>query len=431
MPSFNALEKWFREEYYDSVMGTRPAIDFALPTNSNEMEITYNQSQARPLTSANTNLRSYSPFTMRVMPPLLYLDNPSLLTNTEKGQVNMGLYDSAISNNSNFSDFTSAVANYNQPNGGARSFSAIGNDNFATTEAMSVGARPTTKKSLDSQTDQQFESAITDFQTAEDIAIQLDTILSAPPITFFVNPSSFSITHTKKHQYTERTRHGYIYQAWGEDQPKIAVNGKIGSFVSGSQGAVVSTGHQFGSKLDSASFQQLMAILTLYKNNGYIYDLLGRSNAHQLVGCLAIEYDGYTYFGHIDTFEWGYEEANTAGGLTYNFNFVVSRMFDNQSKSTVQVKPLDSPIPLPNGIGLQGTTLNSTSSDSRLINRNVELQTFTQPQGNARNSTKNSQTQTTSIPMGTFGVAEEAQEEAGTEARVNNSFFIFNNSNGR
>lgn len=436
--SLKGIQDYLENEFYDKSLGIVPAEDFALPTSnaSDEVGFIYTESDAIPFLSANQRLRGFSPFTMKVMPPLLYLDNPELLTGSEKGTVNMGLYDSAISNNSNFSNFISAVSSYGQPNG-AVSFSQANNPNFGTTEAVSVGARPTTKKSLDGTEDQMFESAITDFQVAEDIAQQLDTILKSPPITFYINPSSFAVTYTKKHQFTERTRYGYIYQAWGEDQPKISVSGRIGSFVAGkgNPAIAVPTGHQFATKLDSASFQQLMALLTLYKNNGYIYDLLGKSNAHHLVGCIAIEYDGFTYFGHFESFEWGYEETHTAGGMTYSFQFTVSRMYDNRQTSLITVLPQNSPVPIPGNPTMSvNKTPNSVRGDNRFVDRGVELQNFTQqslatePPITVNNPLGQLLEQ---IPSGELPPIQEDDEDGdGGSERSLPEILVFNSTNG-
>lgn len=372
--ALNQAAAYFEGNYNQQSDQVTPASDYALPTSvaNAETTFTYFESQSEPLTSSNTKLRNYSPFTIRVMPPLLYLDNPELLTGGEIGRVNMGIYDSALSNNSNFSSFTGAVSSYGQ-SGGAQSFSRANNSNFGSPTAYSAGGRSTTRSSFSTTDEDMVESAITDFDIAESMAQQLDSIMSAPPLTFYINPSSFSITYTKKHQFTERTRYGYIYQAWGEDQPKIAISGRVGSFVAGRgrSPTAVPTGHQFGSKLDSVAFQQLMALLTLYKNNGYIYDLIGRSNAHQLVGCLAIEYDGFTYFGHMESFEWGYEQDQHAGGINYSFNFTVSRMYDTKQESTLTVSPQDS-------TNAQMKKPNSSSVDSFTANRLQESQNQTQ-----------------------------------------------------
>ena len=421
-------------KFYDKGLGITPAQDFALPTSgaSDETSFTYVDSTATPMLSANKKLRNYSPFTMRVMPPLLYLDNPDILTGTEKGRVNMGLYDSAISNNSNFSNFISTVSSYSQPSGTATTFSQANNPNFASTEAISSGARSTTKLSSDMQSDQMFESAITDFQVAEDIAIQLDTILKAPPITFYINPNSFSVTYTKKHQFTERTRYGFIYQAWGEDQPKIAISGRIGSFVSGQGNSKVAvpTGHQFASKLDSASFQQLMALLTLYKNNGYIYDTLGKSNAHHLVGCIALEYDRHTYFGHIESFEWGYEEANVSGGITYSFQFTVSRMYDNSESSLLTVLPLKSPFPVPTV--RSNPTPNSVSVDNRFVSSNIEIQNFAQTQASTTTSRVQGNSQTVSQEIESGEILPNPSDDTAdnTTESLTRKSSVFNNTNG-
>jgi len=268
-------------------------------------------------------------------------------------------------------------------------------------------------------------------QTAEEMAIQLDTILKAPPITFYINPLSFAITYTKKHQFTERTRFGFIYQAWGEDQPKISISGRIGSFVSGKGNSrqAVPTGHQFGSKLDSASFQQLMALLTLYKNNGYVYDILGKSNAHHLVGCIAIEYDGFTYLGHIESFEWGYEETTVAGGINYSFQFTVSRMYDNNDSSLLTVQPLKSPIPVPGNPTSGARTLNSTAVDNRFVDRQVQVQNFAQTQANNTVVETNSTQDDTEIASGDINVSSSSAIEEATQS-LSRMLPLFDNTYG-
>lgn len=195
---------------------------------------------------------------------------------------------------------------------------------------------------------------------AVDIAAQIQTILQIPPLTLLINPTSLSINHNKVQQFSQRTRSGYVYQAWGDEQPVLSISGTIGAFIAGVnpdvgtvlEGALTPSvsGVQFASKRDSAAYQNLMNLLLFYKNNGYIYDNIGRSNAHQFVGALAIEYDQWVYIGHMNSFSWGYDESDTVNGkLSYELEFTVSQMFDTHQPTEV-LKPLESPTPSPGDV---------------------------------------------------------------------------------
>jgi len=83
-----------------------------------------------------------------------------------------------------------------------------------------------------------------------------------------------------------------------------------------------------------------MALLSFYKNAGYIYNTIDRSNAHHFVGSLAIEYDQWVYIGHMESFSWGYDEIeNQNGKITFEIEFKISRMYDNHLPVET-VKPL-------------------------------------------------------------------------------------------
>jgi hypothetical protein len=172
------------------------------------------------------------------------------------------------------------------------------------------------------------EPGIADRLVAVDIASQLDTIQKAPPLTLLVNPASLSIAHARIHQFSQRTRNGFIYQAWGEEQPTISISGTIGAYIAGvlpdltgletttpadpmGPATTTPTGVQFASKRNSASYQNLMALLGFYKHAGYVYDTVHKTNANHMVGALAIEYDQWTYIGHMNSFNWGHEETET------------------------------------------------------------------------------------------------------------------------
>ena len=91
----------------------------------------------------------------------------------------------------------------------------------------------------------------------------------------------------------------------------------------------------------SKAWQNFQALYTFYLNNGYIYDVLGRSEAHQFIGAIAISYDQWTYIGHIESFEYSYDE-NMPHRVEFSMEFVASQIFDNADSPSV-VLPLTAP----------------------------------------------------------------------------------------
>lgn len=180
------------------------------------------------------------------------------------------------------------------------------------------------------------EPGFVDRMVAVDIASQLDAMLKVPPLTLLINPTSFSTKYAKIQQFSQRTRNGFLRQDWGEEQPVLSISGIIGAFIAGG------TGVQFASKRNSAAYQNLMALFGFYRHAGYIYDTVYNSNAYHMVGALAIEYDQWVYVGQMNSFSWGYEEANQHGNIGFEIEFQVCQMFDNHMP-TESIQPLRSP----------------------------------------------------------------------------------------
>jgi hypothetical protein len=103
-------------------------------------------------------------------------------------------------------------------------------------------------------------------------------------------------------------------------------------------------GVQFASRRDSAAWQNFQTAFQFYKHNGYIYDTVGQSNAMHMVGALSIHYDGWVYYGNMESFSYTLEEGNQLGGVTFDMEFTVNAMVDT-SKQSLVVSPMRSPIP--------------------------------------------------------------------------------------
>lgn len=193
-------------------------------------------------------------------------------------------------------------------------------------------------------------AALTDAYTALDLAAQDEALRNAPELTLLINPAEFAVNYTAVQSYAARGRNGLIFQRWGEQQPQITFSGSTGAFiagasrVSGGQTDAVS-GVQFAAKRNSAAWQNFMALYHFYRNNGYAYDTFGGSEAHLAVGAIKISYDQVEYEGHIDTFNYSYDEANPHR-VTWDITFTCSAIKDLAQAPTVvlpQTAPTQSP----------------------------------------------------------------------------------------
>lgn len=314
---------------YDGV-GTGPRLEYS-----------YEAQPGIPIDGTNALLRQLSPFTIRLLPPDALLKAAA----EEAGSIDVDLI-TAAAQGADRNSVAYAIPQYLQ-------------------RVSPVDAERTTLQSFVSEgqfladANATVYSTLADAAAAADIALQLQRILEVPPLTLLVNPRDMTITYTSVQNYATRTRNGFVFERWGEEQPTISFSGSTGAFIAGSATAPGTnpwveqvqresssvTGVQFASKRDSAAWQNLMALFHFYKNNGYIYNTVDRSEAHHMVGALAIDYDQWTYVGHIESFEYSYEEG-MPHRVEWGMEFVVDRMYDN-ALSTSVVAPQRAPTVSP------------------------------------------------------------------------------------
>jgi outer membrane biogenesis lipoprotein LolB len=203
--------------------------------------------------------------------------------------------------------------------------------------------------------DSGFVSTLADAYTAADIALQLSNMLAMEPLTLLVNPTEMTVTHARIQTYQQRGRNGYIFEAWGADRPTISFSGSTAGFVAGapdpSNGyaaqvdltTTTASGYQSAARLDSAAWQNFMALYQFYRNNGYIYDTIGGSEAHLFIGSVAIDYDQFTYVGNIDSFEFTFD-AQSPHRVDFNMEFHVTRIYDNDKSSAAVAAMTSGPL---------------------------------------------------------------------------------------
>lgn len=206
--------------------------------------------------------------------------------------------------------------------------------------------------------------AISDAYTALDLAAQDEALRNAPELTLLINPAEFSVAYTAVQSYAARGRNGLIFQRWGEQQPQLTFSGSTGAFIAGasrvSQGQTNAvSGMQFAAKRNSAAWQNFMALYHFYRNNGYAYDTFGGSEAHLAVGAVKITYDQVEYEGHIDAFNYSYDEASPHR-VAWDITFTCSSVKDLAQAPTV-VLPQTAPTQSPSQVKRAGS--NSRSFD--------------------------------------------------------------------
>ena len=279
-------------------------------------------------------LRSLSPFLIQVEPPLVYSGVD------ENAKADYGALISA-GHRAAPAAFMSARNRIKQDMPGGPQLSNSGSvESYVAQgyQASATSASRTTQKLGTSGPSRIGSPALADVYTAVDVTMQLRALLETPPLILLINPQSLNINYAKIQQYSDRTRSGFVFQGWGEEQPSMSISARCGAFISGGRGV------QWASRRDSAAWQNLANAFRFYRHNGYIYDTVGKSNAHHFVGALSIHYDGWVYYGNMESFNYSYDEASQLGGVTFEMEFKINAMVDTSQVPTV-VTPMSSPIP--------------------------------------------------------------------------------------
>jgi hypothetical protein len=171
------------------------------------------------------------------------------------------------------------------------------------------------------------------YQAAQQSTIRLmqaavDQIANTPPLRLLVNPQSFRVSAEKLISSGNWGRNGPIIEHWGENQDKIEGSGKIAAFYSmdanNSNGpGLTRTARQF-----STSYQNLLSLFLLYKNNGGVWFpdplLPGNSRVKNLsvVGSVYLYFDEILYIGSFDNLSLT-ESDSAPHTLDYSFSFTV------------------------------------------------------------------------------------------------------------
>jgi len=152
---------------------------------------------------------------------------------------------------------------------------------------------------------------------------QIQLIQSIPALMMLVNPSEF----TRNYEHTTdpvKTRSGYVVNMWLEKPVTISSKGVTAAqyaFRSDGSGGLVSF-----NRIQSASYQNLMSLVSIFKNNGNIFTDTSFGDSNQGIPLISmslyIYYDNHLYIGSFDEFEVT-DDGNKPYNLSYSWKFTV------------------------------------------------------------------------------------------------------------
>ncbi len=357
-----------------------------------------------PVDGTNSLSRTYSPFTIRVVPPA---HMSGAISSSSSRDVNLlGRADSSVSSAQRIAEAKSSV----------RGVDAVVNPSARTIQLESAVANGRLLTELSLSGEDPVVTLVSPY-TLLDAAYQLTKIVNFPPLILLVNPSEMNITYGVVQDYSDRGREGHIFQRWGEGQPSISFSGSTGAFISGSLSDLSSTrtgrdratpvsfpwedqtwesrtplrepgseaasaptvipvevteqmkktdvpsGVSFAAKRDSAAFQNFMALYHFYRNNGMMYETIGGTEVPLAMGAIAIDYDQMTYVGHIESFNYSYEQ-DSPHKINWDMEFIVDAMYDS-AETPMAVLPMVAPQPGPTSPATHGTEFEFGSANNQ------------------------------------------------------------------
>jgi hypothetical protein len=155
-------------------------------------------------------------------------------------------------------------------------------------------------------------------QTAA-LQAQIKAIKSTPPLILLVNPSEFKRGYEQSIDDSPKGRYGHIVHRWLEKPLTITSSGvSAGQYIIDAEG---SGGLTNFFRVFSISYQNLLSILSIYKNNGIIFaGQESDSGIPILAMSLFIYYDSHIYVGSFDSMGID-DKADKPYNMSYDFKF--------------------------------------------------------------------------------------------------------------
>lgn len=205
------------------------------------------------------------------------------------------------------------------------------NNGWASTGSANAGqAAKTTAKTANKDLNQTYLGrSFMEQQRTTIIALQaaLDQMAKTPPLRLLVNPKSFKVSSEKIIADGSWGRNGPIIEHWGEGQDRIEASGTVAAFYSMDSYNANGPGLSRTARQFSTSYQNILAMWLIYKNNGGIWlqDPVSPNSRIQnltVIGSVYLYYDEILYVGSFDNISLT-ESETTPYTLEYSFGFTV------------------------------------------------------------------------------------------------------------
>ena len=172
---------------------------------------------------------------------------------------------------------------------------------------------------------------------------QIALIQQTPALMMLVNPQEF----TRNYEQTTdpvKTRSGFIVNMWLEKPLSITSKGVSAgqyAFQPGSGGGLV---HY--NRIQTVSYQNLMSLVAMFKNNGYIFTDGSFGQSNQGIPLIALSlyiyYDNHLYIGSFDEFEIT-DDGMKPYNLSYSWKFTVRYDIDTTQVSDTFISTFGQP----------------------------------------------------------------------------------------
>lgn len=165
---------------------------------------------------------------------------------------------------------------------------------------------------------------------------QIDILKNMPPLLLLINPSEFSRSYEHTADSGVKGRYGNIVSLWLERPMKISSSGmSAGQYAMdvGGYGGLTTE-----NRVHSLSYQNLMSLFMIYKNNGVIYAGDESQAGIPIVTCsIYIYYDNHIYIGSFSDFSID-DDASKPFNIKYSFTFDVRYDMDIDSSLLIETK---------------------------------------------------------------------------------------------
>jgi len=153
---------------------------------------------------------------------------------------------------------------------------------------------------------------------------QINAVSSTPPLLWLIPPSEFNRSYEQNID-SPKGRRGHIVHTWLQQPLIISAKGKTAAqYIFNVQGYGGITAEN---RIHSLSYRNLMSLVRMYKNNGYIYSgegVFGESNDGIPLYAMSLwlYHDGRIYIGSFSDFSIS-DSASSPYNIDYSFKFDV------------------------------------------------------------------------------------------------------------